>query len=570
MGHRAEIEAGVSPQVIHRKLADRLDLSDCEVAVVLLPTLSARTRQGPLDPASFVASELGRIAAMIESMTVPEALKLVLVGEPQAIVAAHAFLPVGLKFHHWIAVKQEEVAAGYLLPSAHIGLAIYSTEPRLQHAKVRLAPTICPVCGNTTKDYGGKKHIRGTDYGTLMSDVWKDVVSPAGRLDPETESRVLDFLKTPGVTRMVVVDATDLATLPGAIGVAPVRAKLPPIQTAPSDSTASVIPTKSGILTGDCLEVMRKMPGDSVDLVFLDPPYNLDKAYASYSDDLAVEDYFTWCDTWLEQSVRVLKPGGSLVIINIPLWSIRHALYLNQRLTFQNWIAWDALSQPRGYIMPAHYPLLWYTKGEPRDFVRPATTGEETSTVLARPDGLCLRSGCVHKREGRYHGRQLTDLWTDIFRVLHNSQRLDHPCILPVKLMRRIVALFSPQKGVVFDPFNGVGTTTLSADLEGRGYLGIEMDTTYADVARTRHGIVAQGGDPFAKNPSRQKRESYEVPKKELQLEVVRVSKIVGHIPTRAELATHSKHPIEIFDKTFKSWYEMTVAAKKAGFTKAA
>jgi site-specific DNA-methyltransferase (adenine-specific) len=568
MGHRAEIEAGVAPQIIHRAASGDLDLTDAQVGLILLPALSESARKGPYTATTFAASELGRIAALMAGMKIPDDFKLVLVGEPQAIVAAHPFLQAGLKFHHWIAAKKEPSQAGYLLPAAHVGLSIYSTAPRLAHAKVRLAYQICPACGNTTKDYGGKKHIRGTDYGTLMSDVWKDVLAPAVGLDPESESRVLDFLSTPGVERMVVVDATKVANLPPAISAAKAAAKMPPIQAAPA-VIPTIDPSKSVIVTGDCLEVMPQMPDNSVDLIFLDPPYNLDKPYASYDDDLGVEDYFTWCDKWLEESVRVLKPGGSLVIINIPLGSIRHALYLNQRLTFQNWIAWDALSQPRGYIMPAHYPLIWYTKGEPTNFELPSPTGEEYSSVLGRPDGLCLRGACVRKRAGKYPGQPLTDLWTDIFRVLHNSQRLDHPCILPVKVMRRIVALFSPADGIVFDPFNGVGTTTLSADLEGRGYLGVEMDPPYAEVTRRRHEVIAQGGDPFAKNTDRQKRVTLEVPKKKLQLEVLRVAQILGHIPTRAELEEHSTYPLATYDKVLKNGYELTGAAAREGFKKA-
>ena len=329
-----------------------------------------------------------------------------------------------------------------------------------------------------------------------MSDVWKDVLVPLPgtserRLDPETESRIVDFLTTPGVETIAIIDATDIDTLPRALDADAIAGKMPPLRDAsiaapiavPTviDPIAALIvvpivdpividPTRSTILTGDCLGLLPQIPDGSVDLIFLDPPYNLDKPYASYTDDMAVEEYFTWCDTWLEQCVRVLRPGGSLIIINIPLGSIRHALYLDQRLTFQNWIAWDALSQPRGYIMPAHYPLIWYTKGEPTaeewpsGFVLPIPTGEETSTVLARPDGLCLRPACITKRAGQYHGGRLSDLWTDIFRVLHTSQRYDHPCILPPKIMHRVIAIFDPLGGIVLDPFNGVGTTTLAAD----------------------------------------------------------------------------------------------------------
>ena len=568
MNHRAEIESLVRPQIIHRAISGGLDFTDCGAGVVLLPALSESARKGPVSATSFAASERGRIAAMMAAIAIPEDFKLVLVGEPAAIVAAHVFRPAGLKFHHWIVARKQEGQAGYLLPAAHVGLAVYSTGAHLAHTKVRLPYQICPACGRTTKDYGGKRHIRGTDYGTLMSDVWKDVLAPPTGLDAESESRICDFLSTPDVERVAVIDATNIADLPAGISAARAKATLPPLASVLA-AAPTIDPATSAILPGDCLALLAQIPSNSVDLVFLDPPYNLEKAYASYDDNLGVEDYFSWCDQWLEQSVRVLKPSGSLLILNIPLASIRHALYLNARLTFQNWIAWDALSQPRGYLMPAHYPLLWYTKGEPTKFERPAPTGEEFTSLLGRPDGLCLRSSCVRQRAGKYPGLPLNDLWTDIFRVLHQSGRLDHPCILPPKLMRRIVALFCPPGGVVLDPFNGVGTTTLAADLEGRGYLGIELDPAYAEIARGRHELIAQGRDPFAKDTDRQRRAATEVSKKKLQLEVLRVARIVGHIPTREELAEHSAYPLATYERVLKNQYELTGAAAREGFKKA-
>jgi hypothetical protein len=110
----------------------------------------------------------------------------------------------------------------------------------------------------------------------------------------------------------------------------------------------------------------------------------------------------------------------------------------------------------------------------------------------------------------------------------------------------------------------------LNAHREGRRYIGIEMNKEYADDARQGHAVIAAGGDPFAKDADSQKREVCAVSKRALQLDVVQVAEIVDHIPTRDELAAHSTHPIELFDKAFPSWYQATLAAKKAGFAKAA
>lgn len=76
------------------------------------------------------------------------------------------------------------------------------------------------------------------------------------------------------------------------------------------------------IIQGDCLEIMRKVPDNSVDVTFADPPFNLKKKYNSYYDKHEVEDYLAWCKNWLNEMVRITKPTGSIFVHNIPKWLI--------------------------------------------------------------------------------------------------------------------------------------------------------------------------------------------------------------------------------------------------------
>jgi site-specific DNA-methyltransferase (adenine-specific) len=89
------------------------------------------------------------------------------------------------------------------------------------------------------------------------------------------------------------------------------------------------------------VEVLAQYPDDSVDLAFADPPYNLDKSYSSYDDELDKDRYLSWCEAWLAQYVRVLKPTGSLYVLNLPRWTMHHAKFLRQRMHLQNWIVWE-------------------------------------------------------------------------------------------------------------------------------------------------------------------------------------------------------------------------------------
>src|SRR5438093_132907 len=115
------------------------------------------------------------------------------------------------------------------------------------------------------------------------------------------------------------------------------------------------------VYQGDCIEVMDQLiasHGPCVDVVFADPPYNLEKSYKGYEDDRKDKEYIQWCNEWLLRCVQFLKPHGTLFVLNLPKWTTHHAVFLNSHLHFQNWIVWDALSDPRGKIMPAHYGLL--------------------------------------------------------------------------------------------------------------------------------------------------------------------------------------------------------------------
>ncbi|MFW9992961.1 MAG: DNA-methyltransferase [Candidatus Odinarchaeota archaeon] len=234
------------------------------------------------------------------------------------------------------------------------------------------------------------------------------------------------------------------------------------------------------IYQGDCLEIMEQFSSNCVDLVFTDPPYNLQKNYGSYSDDLASKEYIEWCNKWLYQLFRILKPSGSLFLLNLPKWSIYHAIFLDKYMYRQNWIVWDALSVPRGKIMPAHYSILYYTGS------RENYTFNEIATKAR--ESFCQRESCIKKRERdpTVSKEPLSDLWFDLHRIRHRKDRDPHPCQLPLALVERIILLASNRGDLVFDPFMGVGTTAIVAKLLGRDYAGIEIDTEYVAISEQK------------------------------------------------------------------------------------
>ena len=111
---------------------------------------------------------------------------------------------------------------------------------------------------------------------------------------------------------------------------------------------------------------MRQMPDCSINLVFADPPFNLGKTYdPGIDDNMTISMYINWIYDWLDECIRILKPGGRIFIYNLPKWCIYIVAYLKQFLTFGNWIAIDMkFTLPiQNRLYPAHYALVSFIKG---------------------------------------------------------------------------------------------------------------------------------------------------------------------------------------------------------------
>jgi len=237
-----------------------------------------------------------------------------------------------------------------------------------------------------------------------------------------------------------------------------------------------VMETELGILyQGDCLDLMPHLESDSTDLVFADPPFNLNKLYPSKIDDnLKTEQYLKWCERWLGECVRILKYGGSLFLWNLPKWNSYLAQYLNRRLTFRHWISVNIkYSLPiRGRLYPSHYSLLYYCKGDKPNVFHPDRL----------PMDLCPHCRGDIKDYGGYknkmnpEGINLTDVWSDIPPVRHKKyKKRNGSNELSVKLMDRIIEMASDKDDVIFDPFGGSGTTYAVAEIKKRKWIGVEV-----------------------------------------------------------------------------------------------
>jgi site-specific DNA-methyltransferase (adenine-specific) len=412
-------------------------------------------------------------------------------------------------FKYWIALDIDDAPRGDFLKPAHQGLLLFTKSSATKTARfqlntsaVRIPHGHCVACGLNLKDWGGKKHLMNPK-GAALSDVWRDLPRRTIRdalIPADVLTRIRDLTRVDGGSYLHVIHGQP------AIAEA---AHSPLVADHKSDShfdkVTEIEPNQ--VYQGDCVSFLHRVtklhPGGLFDLAFADPPYNLQKLYSNYEDALAEQHYIEWCNDWLDGVARALKPGGSLFVLNLPKWAIHHATFLSQRLGFRHWIAWDALSDPRGKLMPAHYALLWFSKAgaKPRFNYAPLGEAPADGEVVVPPDSpkYCLRTACIksRKRRGNDEKVELTDVWFDVHRIKHKRDRDAHPCQLPEKLMERIILLTTNRGDLVFDPFCGAGTTAIVAMRLGRQFVVVDCDANYVHITNEKLVAMKRNADLF-------------------------------------------------------------------------
>ncbi|MGG7568326.1 site-specific DNA-methyltransferase [Rhodovulum sp. DZ06] len=250
------------------------------------------------------------------------------------------------------------------------------------------------------------------------------------------------------------------------------------------------------IIAGDCIEAMNKLPEASVDLIFADPPYNLqlkgdlhrpdnskvdavDDAWDQFSS-FAAYDRFT--REWLAAARRLLKPNGAIWVIG----SYHNIFRVGAALQDQGyWILNDVVwrkSNPmpnfRGKrFTNAHETMIWAA----RDEVGKYTFNYEA--LKAMNEGVQMRSDWV------------MPLCTGGERLKDDAGEKAHPTQKPEALLHRIMVGCTKPGDVVLDPFFGSGTTGAVAKKLGRRWIGIEREAKYRDVAARRIAAARRHDD---------------------------------------------------------------------------
>lgn len=243
------------------------------------------------------------------------------------------------------------------------------------------------------------------------------------------------------------------------------------------------------IQLGDCMDLLRSLPDESIDLVVSSPPYNLGKEYETRT---ALEHYLEEQTAVLQECARVLKPTGSifwqvgafsdrgiLIPLDIRFFPILESLGLLPRNRIV-WIRQHGLHATRKFSC-RHETILWFTKSD--DYVFDLDP-------IRVPQKYKNKRHYRGDRKGELscnpNGKNPGDIW--LFRnVKHNhEEQTIHPCQFPEDLISRIVLSTTLPGQIVLDPYMGTGTVAVVARDHQRHYLGAELDAEYHNVALRR------------------------------------------------------------------------------------
>ncbi len=235
--------------------------------------------------------------------------------------------------------------------------------------------------------------------------------------------------------------------------------------------------TNQALITDDCINILKSMPDNSVQLILIDPPYNLD---ISIWDTF--ENYIEWASTWINEAYRVLSPNGSCVIFGGTQFQdvksgdlIEIIYYTRHKTAFRlvNTIVWyykNGMSAHR-YFANRHEEVIWLTKTDKYYF--------DLDSVRIKYDKETMLLYMKDKRlnpENVAKGKNPTNVW-EIGRLNGNSkERVGHPTQKPLEIVRRLVKSLSYPGSLVMDFFAGSGTTGRVCIEEDRNCIMVDSD----------------------------------------------------------------------------------------------
>jgi site-specific DNA-methyltransferase (adenine-specific) len=236
------------------------------------------------------------------------------------------------------------------------------------------------------------------------------------------------------------------------------------------------------------------LESDSAQIILADPPYNIGKDFGNDSDKQNMDAYLTWCDTWIAECLRVLKPNGTMFIYGFSeiLADISARIKTNKR-----WIVWHYTNKTApglNFWQRSHESILVVWKDSyvfNRDAVREPYTDaykKASGKVRAATPGRFSKGD----KTTVYVAHEGGALPRDVIKIpalaggAGKSERVAHPTQKPIELCTRLIASCRQETGYVLVPFVGSGSECVAASRMGLEYRGAELNPEYVSLALGR------------------------------------------------------------------------------------
>jgi site-specific DNA-methyltransferase (adenine-specific) len=250
------------------------------------------------------------------------------------------------------------------------------------------------------------------------------------------------------------------------------------------------------IFMGEMEELSSKIPSNSVDLLILDPPYNLRRDFGSSTfRPVSVEDYSVLFSEWIDRIMHCLKADATIYVCAD--WKTSASIFpiLNERFQVRNRISWER-EKGRGSNInwKSTSEDIWFcTRSENyRFYPERVRLRREVIAPYRNADGK--PKDWVEGGNGSYRDTAPSNLWTDLTVPFWSMpENTEHPTQKPEKLIAKLILASSDEGDVVFDPFLGSGTTAVVAKKLGRKFIGIEREVDYAAVSQKRVDMASFG-----------------------------------------------------------------------------
>lgn len=257
------------------------------------------------------------------------------------------------------------------------------------------------------------------------------------------------------------------------------------------------------IYHGDAIEILANEISDSsIDLIFVDPPYNIGKNFNGRKDKWESDKaYIDWCYTWLDLCLKKLKPKGSFYVMTSTQFMPYFDLYLRDKIEILSRIVWSYDSsgvQAKKYYGSMYEPILFCVKDKKNytfnssDILVEAKTGAKRKLIDYRKDP-----------PQQYNTFKVPGNVWQFPRVRYRMPEYEnHPTQKPILLLERIIKASSNEGDTVLDPFSGTFTTSYVAKSLGRKSIGIEIEEEYVKIGLRRLQILKElNGEKLQRPP---------------------------------------------------------------------